>query len=152
MMLWLLGHGADPNQRCLIDLTPFSYAVHYAPISNIKLLLGSGGDTKQGQLLFHALERETEIIEVLSLLLREGAPLNATMYQNHYPSWALYSFMGLGTILHKATELGKVDVVRFLVREGIDLSIKDANGHTALDCARRLGKVEVMQVLEDSNR
>lgn len=149
MMLWLLGQGADPNQKCRIDLTPLSYAVHYAPISNIELLLSRGGDTQQGQLLFHALDREAEVIEVLALLLKEGAPLNATMYQNHPFSWSLYAFMGLGTVLHKAAELGKVEAVRFLLREGVDLSIKDANGDTALDCARRLGKVEVIQLLED---
>ncbi|KAJ5373406.1 hypothetical protein N7517_005412 [Penicillium concentricum] len=103
-----------------------------------------------GQLLFHALDRESEVFEVLTLLLKEGAPLNATMYQNHPFSWSLYAFMGLGTILHKATELGKVDVVRFLVHDGVDLSIKDANGDTALDCARRLSKLEVVQLLEDS--
>lgn len=84
------------------------------------------------------------------LLLKEGAPLNATMYQNHPVSWSLYALMGLGTVLHKAAELGMVDVVRFLVCEGIDLSIKDANGETALDCARRLGKVEVLPLLEGS--
>ena len=58
--------------------------------------------------------------------------------------------MGLGTILHKAAELGRVDVVQFLVREGVDLSIKDANGKTALDCARRRGKLEVVPLFEGS--
>lgn len=75
MESWLLRHGADPNQKCLIDLTPLSYAVHYASISNIKLFLGNGGDTQQRQLLFHALDRESEVFEVLTLLLKEGAPL-----------------------------------------------------------------------------
>jgi len=148
IVIWLLDHGADPNQRCEIDLTPLSYAIKYAPISNIKLLLGRGGYIHQGQLLFHALERKSEIIEVLQLLLTEGASLNTTMYQNHYPSWRLYFFMGLGTVLHKAAELGNVEVVRFLVREGIDQSIKDANGRTALECAKVLDKVEVVKVLE----
>lgn len=150
MVIWLLDHGADPNQRCEIDLTPLSYAVKYAPVSNIKLLLGRGGHIHQGQLLFHALERKSETIDVLQFLLREGASLNTTMYQNHYPSWRLYFFMGLGTVLHKAAELGNVEVVRFLVREGIDQSIKDANGRTALECAKMLDKVEVVKVLEDS--
>ncbi|KAJ5453898.1 uncharacterized protein N7458_004854 [Penicillium daleae] len=119
-------------------------------ISEAQPPLLSGSDTQQGQLLFHALERKSEIIEVLQLLLKEGASLNATMYQNHYPSWALYFFMGLGIVLHKAAELGNVQVVSFLVSEGIGLSIKDANGLTALDCARNLDKVEVVKILEDS--
>ncbi|KAJ6016261.1 hypothetical protein N7540_010852 [Penicillium herquei] len=148
MISWLLGHGADPNQKCLIDLTPLSRAVHKAPISNIELLFDNGGDATQGQLLFYALNREAEVIEVLTLLLKKGAPLNATMYQNHPLSWSLYAFMGLGTVLHKTTELGMVDVIQFLIREGIDLSIKDSNGETVLDCARRLRNVEVIPLLE----
>lgn len=147
---WLLDRGADPNQQCAIDLTPLSYAIRYAPISIIGLLLRRGGNVQQGQLLFHALERESRVIEVLQLLLQEGAPLSTTMYQNHYPSWRLYYFMGLGTVLHKAAELGHLEAVRFLLREGIDLSIKDANGRTALECAKMLNKVEVVDVLEEA--
>jgi ankyrin repeat protein len=150
MMNWLLDRGPDPNKRCGIHLTPLSYAVKYASIPNMKLLLGSGGNTQQGQLLFHALERKSEIIEVLRLLLKEGASLNATMYQKHYPSWALYFFMGLGTVLHKAAELGNIQFVSFLISQGIDLSITDANGRNALDCARNIDKVEVVKALEDS--
>ncbi|KAJ5372910.1 hypothetical protein N7517_004916 [Penicillium concentricum] len=57
--------------------------------------------------------------------------------------------MGLGTVLHKAAELGNVEVVCFLIREGIDLSIKDANGRTALECAKMRNKTEVVKMLED---
>jgi ankyrin repeat protein len=72
------------------------------------------------------------------------------MYQNHYPSWRLYFFTGLGTVLHKAAELGNVEAVGFLVREGIDLGIKDVNGRTVLECAKMLNKVKVVKVLEDA--
>lgn len=58
--------------------------------------------------------------------------------------------MGLGPVLHKAAELGNAEVVSFLVREGIDLSIKDANGRTALECAKMLDKAEATKVLEDA--
>ncbi|KAJ5570604.1 uncharacterized protein N7459_010034 [Penicillium hispanicum] len=150
MMVWLLDRGANPNQRCEIDLTPLSYYVKYAPISNIKILLNRGGRIDQGQLLFHALERKSEVIEVLQLLLREGASLNTMMYQNHYPSWRLYYFMGLGTVLHKAAEMGNVEAVSFLVHEGIDLGKEDVNGRTALQCAKMFNKVEVVKVLEDA--
>lgn len=150
MTIWLLDRGANPNQQCEIDLTPLSYAVKYASISIIKLLFSRGGNIQQGQLLFHALERESEVIEVLQLLLSEGASLNTTMYQNHYPSWRLYFFMGLGTALHKAAELGNVEVVRFLIQKGIDVGIKDANDRTALECAKMHSKVEVVKVLEDT--
>lgn len=40
----------------------------------------------------------------------------------------LYQFMGLGTPLHKAYELGKLDVVRYLISQGASQTIKDAKG------------------------
>ncbi|KAJ6088408.1 Ankyrin repeat protein [Penicillium sp. IBT 16267x] len=146
MTAWLLDHGADPNNGCAIDLTPLSCAVKSAPISVINLMLSRGGDVQKGQVLHHAIERRSETIEVLKVLIENGAPINATMYQDHYPSWRLFYFMGLGTALHKAAELGKVDVVRYLISEGADLSIKDANGRTAMECAQIRGQSEVMKV------
>ena len=136
MVTWLLDHGADPNRQCVIDLTPFSLAVESAPISVIRLILSRGGDVRKGQLLHHAIERHADIIDVLRLLVERGAPINATMYENHYPSRALFQFMGLGTALHKASALGKDDVVRFLISKGADHSIKDTNGRTAMECAQ----------------
>lgn len=56
--------------------------------------------------------------------------------------------MGLGTALHKAAELDRVDAVRFLIRKGADTSIKDANGRTALDCAVMPCNWEIAELLE----
>lgn len=56
--------------------------------------------------------------------------------------------MGIGTVLHRASELGKVDLVRYLVGEGADPSITDANGHTAIECAAMLSQGEVIQELQ----
>lgn len=147
MAAWLLDHGADPNQQCVIDFTPLSLAVETAPISVIQLMLRHGGDARKGQLLHHAVKRNSDNIAVLSLLIEKGADINSTMYKD-YPSWALFYFMGLGTALHKAAELGKVDVVHYLISEGANLDIKDANGHTALECAKMSDRWEVIQALE----
>lgn len=46
------------------------------------------------------------------------------MDEGHFSSWALFSFMGLGAPLHKAVELGKADVVRYLVSEWANVHIK----------------------------
>lgn len=151
MTAWLLDHGADPNRQCAIDLTPLSYAVESAPIPIISLMLNHGGDIQKGQLLHHAINRQSETIELLKLLLEKGAAMNATMYQDHYPSWRLYYIMGLGTVLHRASELGKVDIVRYLVSQGADPSITDANGRTAIECAERLNQSEVIQELQKEN-
>ncbi|KAJ5640912.1 hypothetical protein N7528_000537 [Penicillium herquei] len=146
MTAFLLDHGADPNKECGIDLTPLSYAVQSAPISVINLMLSRGGDVQKGQLLHHTIERRSETIEVLKMLIGNGAPINATMFQDHYPSWRLFYFMGLGTPLHKAAELGRVDVVRYLISEGADLTIKDANGRTAMECAQMRCQSEVIKL------
>lgn len=148
MVAWLLDHGADPNQQCVIDLTPLSLTVESAPLSVIQLMLSRGGDVRKGQLLHHAIERHSDNIAILSLLLGKGADINSTMYEDHYPSRALFSFMDLGTPLHKAAELGKADVVRYLVSKGANLNNKDAKGRTALEYARMLNQREVTDALE----
>lgn len=56
-------------------------------------------------------------------------------------------FMGLSTPLHKAAELGKVDVVRYLISQGADTSIKDVTGRTALDCAAIAHHSEIVELL-----
>lgn len=90
MTIWLLDHGADPNQQCSIDLTPLSYAVERASLRIIKLLLDCGGDVRKGQLLHHAIDRQADVVDVLAMLLEKGASLNSKMYENHYRSWSLF--------------------------------------------------------------
>lgn len=151
MTAWLLDHGADPNRQCVIDLTPLSLAVESAPISVIQLMLSHGGDVRKGQLTHHAVERNSDNIAVLTLLISNGADINSTMYEDHYASRALFCFMALGTALHKAIELDKTDVIRYLVSEGADLGIKDARGRSALEYAQTLNKWDIIQVLERGN-
>lgn len=150
MTNWLLDHGADPNRQSLIEVTPLSFAVEDASIRVINLMLDRGGDIQKGKLLHRAVCRKSENIEVLQLLIDRGAPLNMTMFENDPCSYALYYFMGLGTALHKAAELGKVDVVRYLLSQGADTTVKDANGRTALELAERLKKMEVVEVLKSA--
>src|SRR4051812_34979829 len=152
MTLWLLEHGADPNQQCSIDLTPMSYAVERASLGTIAILFERGVDVQKGELLQHAIERTTDIIEVLALLLDKGARLNSKMYEDHYFSWRLYYFMGLGTVLHKAADMGKLDVVRYLISKGADTSIRDAIGRTALDWAELKHHSEIVELLRSERR
>ncbi|KAL3451386.1 ankyrin repeat-containing domain protein [Aspergillus insuetus] len=83
MKLWLLNHGADPNKQCAINLKPLSWAVKRASLSTSNLLFKRGADTLKGELLHHAINRKAEVIKVLSLLLKKGAPLNGKQYKNH---------------------------------------------------------------------
>ncbi|OIW30516.1 putative hspc200 [Coniochaeta ligniaria NRRL 30616] len=148
MTLWLLEHGADLNKSTYIDLTPMSFAAEYAPPELLRELLNRGGDVRRGEVLQYALDRPADVVEVLGMLIDHGAPLNLTMYENHQASKNLYPFMGLGTPLHKAAEMGKADVVRFLLERKADRNIRDQKGRTALQCAQTRGHKEVVDILK----
>ncbi|ODM21097.1 hypothetical protein SI65_04150 [Aspergillus cristatus] len=150
MTTWLLDHGADPNRRCEIDVTPLSYAVERASFSIIKLLLDRGGDVTTGQLLHHAVMRESDSLEAVELLISQGADVNAVMYQNHQPSLERRFFMA-ETPLHTAIYYGKRDVIRYLISSGADVSIKNAKRETALQFALRTNKsiwTEIIQAIQ----
>ncbi|KAB5515669.1 ankyrin repeat protein [Coniochaeta sp. 2T2.1] len=131
-----------------IDLTPISFATEYAPPKLVQELLNRNGDVRRGEVLQYALDRPTDIVEVLRMLIDHGAPLNMTIYENHQASRSLYPFMGLGTPLHKAAEMGKADVVRFLLERKADRNIRDQKGQTALQCAQTRGHMEVVDILK----
>ncbi len=38
---------------------------------------------KRGEVLQHALNRQTDVVTILSMLLDRGAPLDAVMYEDH---------------------------------------------------------------------
>jgi ankyrin repeat protein len=48
---WFLDNGADPDRRCLIDKTALSYAVSYAPLDIIELLIEHVHRPQHGELL-----------------------------------------------------------------------------------------------------
>jgi ankyrin repeat protein len=104
-----------------------SCAVKNAPMKTVELLLERGGDIKKGQLIHHTIERGSQdVIEMLDLLLQKGAQLNKRKYEDHWPSWNMLFFMGLGTPLHGATRARKLQVVDYLLRKGADLKVKDS--------------------------
>lgn len=148
MTSWLLDHGANANARSEVGCTPFSYAVRNAHVSVIKLLLSRGGDVQKGQLLQYAVSRDEEVEDVISLLVDKGVPLNATMYQDGSTLERFFP-MSLGTALHVATEQGKINAIRLLIILGADTGVKDANGDTALEWAKKWDKTGMVQLLRE---
>lgn len=111
--------GADPNAQCLLDITPLSAAVQYAPMSVIKLLFEHGGSIAFGQLLNYAAWRELDDrVDVVMFLLAQGAPINNVMYQNRLDCYRQREAFALGTALHDAAAIGSIDVVKTLVDAG----------------------------------
>lgn len=78
-------------------------------------------------------------LECLKLLRGAGAELNQTTAVNGYSA------------LHSATEGNQVEVVQWLVKEGIDINIKLTNGKyagmTAQQMAQALSHSEIETIL-----
>lgn len=71
--------------------------------------------------------------------------------KNHY-----HIFRGMNkkdengkTQLHKASEQGDVNTVKYFVDKGADMNIKDSNGYTALHLSVRKGHTDVIKALID---
>ncbi|KAK3669540.1 hypothetical protein LTR78_010594 [Recurvomyces mirabilis] len=148
MTRWLLDHRANPNTRCDLDITPLSVAVQSASLTTIRLLLESGGDTRKGQPLHFAIERDQlDQLAIIDMLIACGAAIDARMFENDPASWLESRLLGAGTSLHKAAELGRTVTVAHLLREGADATVVDSIGRTALDIAEAKRHNEVIKVL-----
>lgn len=149
MTKWFLDHGANPNARCDLDITPLSTAVQKASLTTIMLLLKHGGDTRKGQLLHVAIERsQLDQLAIIDMLIAFGAGINDRMFENDPPSWLECRLLVAGTPLHKAAEMGSAATAAHLLAIGADIRAVDSIGRTALDIAQSRGDNEVIQVLE----
>ncbi|KAJ5967146.1 hypothetical protein N7501_003394 [Penicillium viridicatum] len=150
MTTWLLDRGADPNTRCHIDITPLSYAVKYADLPIIDLLLRRGGDVRIGQLVHNAIYRESDTLQVVEILIDRGASLDSLMYQDHQYSWNMFPFMR-ETPLHTAVALKRHDVIRYLIHKGANVNIENYRGQTVMQSAGEDTKRVIMQEIQKSS-
>ncbi|KAJ8114970.1 hypothetical protein OPT61_g3272 [Boeremia exigua] len=146
MTMWFLDQEADPDARCYLDLTPLSFADRNASISTFRVLLDRGSVNK-GQLVHHAVERRTDTVAVLDMLVAKGARLDELQYAKDSQSWDHESFKGLGTPLHVATQLGKIEVVSYLLNKQVNRDIRDSRNHTASDIAISMGYQDIANIL-----
>ncbi|KAM1168490.1 hypothetical protein PS1_030499 [Malus domestica] len=51
------------------------------------------------------------------------------------------------TVLHKACFKGKIEVIRTLLENGVDMDAKDEDGYTMLHCAAESGHADVIKML-----
>nr|POE93548.1 putative ankyrin repeat protein [Quercus suber] len=146
---WLLKHGASPNVKCALDLTPLSYAVQDVPFSTVRMLFDYGGDVCHGQILHYAVRRTLpDYLDVLAFVLSKGPPINHLMYQDDASSYNQQRVLALGTPLHEAAELGRLDIVKILISEGAHLLIRDSCGEVPLQRAERGPCTEVIEYLK----
>ena len=115
----LLSAGADPNLRTC-SRTPLSLAAAEGDVEVATLLLDAGAHP------------DGECWSPFSKLPRPKGGL------------AFY-----GNALHEATEKGFREVVRLLCSRGADKSARNHQGETALQIARKLGRKDIVDILEE---
>ena len=125
-----------------------SRAVLAGSVEVVRLLLSRGGDVLRGDVLHWAVERSgSDTCEVITLLLDEGAPLDHLRFGGSEPEWSVYGKDGLGTALHRAVALNKVDIVALLLKHGADPGVRDTNGNTAEQVAKKVGNESAARLL-----
>ena len=148
MAFWLLERGADLNKSDYLDITPLSIAVETAAPDLLQELLDHSGDVTRGEVLQYALDRKTDVVTVLGMLLDNGPPLDAVMYESHHGSLQLNFFFERHTPLCKAAAIGNAEALQLLLERGADPSVQNSKGRTPLQCAEKAGHKEIAEVLE----
>jgi ankyrin repeat protein len=134
------------NDNCTTDdkyrNTPLIYAAWKGHVKVVRVLLEDGANVDTANAYrstaLHA-AAESGHLDVCRLLLDWGAKVN------RLNRWQF-------TPLHLAALLGHLSVVELLVERGADVSVKDEDGRTASDVARRWGKNEMADWLDRVRR
>lgn len=151
MVEWFIFHGADPNKRCAVDVTPLSKAATKAPVSTIKFLLDNGGDVSKGCLLHYAIYREDDCVDTLKLLLSYKADINYVMYdpEKDGASFAMMPFVDTGTPLHAAIDQENSRAVECLLQHGADVNKLDLQKRSSLDLAKSKNHLDILRLVEN---
>ncbi|QIX00214.1 hypothetical protein AMS68_005731 [Peltaster fructicola] len=139
-----LKHNADPNFWLYDEYkTVLAEAAENGNTTIIGLLLANGASKQNSGALIFAAEAGKK--DAVTLLLHKGFDINEIGVAHPQDPRTLAD---VGTALHKAVEHNHSDVVDILLRAGIDTSLKDGQGRTALELAQELKQEETVAKLE----
>jgi ankyrin repeat protein len=82
--------------------------------------------------------------------VERGAPINDIKYEHDPISYVERKLFGLGTPLHQAAELGKRDIVNYLLEQGADPLKLDSRGKTPRFWAESKHRAELACILKSS--
>jgi len=150
MVKMLLDHGSDPNMSDKNGATPLHYLVTSpSALDIVSILIRSGANVNaaaegrgNGTPLHEASQWYFEGLDhsvgerLIRLLVAHGADINASEYMGK-------------TLLHKAVENDKPDLLALALELGANPYIKDAEGSTPIDMARRLKLTSLIEMLRE---
>lgn len=140
----LIEKGADINgiggfyETTLLGTIAYSGTVDADEVANARLLIKLGADAKHPpNMLAHiAFGPGPASTEMVKLLLENGADPNSKFRGDNT------------TALMRAAENGQIATIRILLDAGASIELKNFDGHTAIDIARRNKHEDVARLLE----
>ena len=156
LVQWFLDNGANPDApAAVIDITPLSVAVQYAPLRIVELLFERGGTGIRGQLANYATQRplkDLDALPILQLLYDKGVPVDNIIFEDHPTSQS--HLFARTTPLMNACLVGNVEMVQFLIKHGANprrpiwVGDKTSIGtELPIDLARQNGHTKIVKIL-----
>ncbi|KAG9563175.1 hypothetical protein KCU71_g8184, partial [Aureobasidium melanogenum] len=136
----LLAKGAIVDFQALDDDTALIAATEAGKLSTVQMMLKNRADVeivgryKRTALLAAAIGREEQFHEIIRLLIRNRAGIDAQDSDGE-------------TALHSAARAGDLDMVRLLISKKAKINVKNDEGRSALDFACGENHLEVIQCL-----
>lgn len=135
----LIDKGANVNAKHRIGKTAMSDALYGGNYENVSLLLESGYDmSKDGQSLRQAVSSHQ--IPAIEIFIKNGVDVNFCKPDMVYP----YN----STPVHIAADNNDLDIVKLLVENGADVTVKDSYGERPYNCAVKNKNEEMMTYIK----
>lgn len=149
MVRLLLANGADVNLKGYGNYTPLMWAAESAATTELlELLLAEGADIDPIALdgvnaliksVFGVLS-DSGSFEAVKLLIDQGMDVNYAIEADSASGYTALMF---------AIRWGKIDVVRFLISAGADVSVKTDDNTSPLSIAAEEGYTEITELLKE---
>ena len=151
---FLIQKGADIEAKDNSTLTPLTIANVTNKKEHAQALIKAGAKRDISSEWWFTIHEnwfhdDNRIVAKLEKLLNEGVDINTKLIHDMSPT-STRKMPGCGmTALMYLSQKGKIDAVKSLLLRGAVLDLKDDNGKTALDYAKKENRIEMINFLVD---